>query len=48
MTLKSIELLIHLVIVYFLSDIDCYKNGVQQILWRPTSVKLELFFYQED
>jgi hypothetical protein len=40
MTLKSIELLLHIVIVYFYSPIlSVYTNGVRQIL-----VKLELFF----
>jgi hypothetical protein len=43
-TLKSIELFIHLVIIYFYTQLlIVYKNGYRQILWSQTLAKLELF-----
>jgi hypothetical protein len=49
MTLKCLELLIHVLSVYFYSQIlILYMNDVRQIIWSPASVKLELFVYQEN
>jgi hypothetical protein len=45
MTLKCTELLTHLVIVYFYSQIlIVYTNGIQQTLWSLTLVKLVISF----